>query len=330
MLEQSQTKLKQAEITAAGTMNDLVQARLHSVCPEIDDPEVSKTCGDHQPGKTLGIRKVALVQIESTALLVREEGFDLEAPAVKVAGLFCRAHVGDQMDGLLAVLSPPSDGADRPVFALGERCVGNIKDISGFDMTGNIIKAEHFPFPIQGCCLAGAQDILPLALFHESLQIHTIELPVPEQHHPSSLRNQLLYLADQLDVNPFREMPLLPLGHNPGNGQCPLLVDDADHERHAAAADNTSIDYQHQRSMAQAEQQSLSERKKEGLGIDGIVSDPSLEALDTTLGQCPWNLLGDCGKIRAFTAHDSTDDCGQGIQSTGQMPLGLPWEKRSQ
>ena len=80
--------------------------------------------------------------MKSTALLVREEGFYFKSLAVIVAGFFCRDHVRNQMDGLLAVVSPPSYGENRPVVATSERCVGNIEEITVFHILDHVIKAK--------------------------------------------------------------------------------------------------------------------------------------------------------------------------------------------
>ena len=55
MIEQSQTELEKAEIASVGAVDDLVPPRVHSVRPEIDDPEVGKTSSDHQSRQTLRI-----------------------------------------------------------------------------------------------------------------------------------------------------------------------------------------------------------------------------------------------------------------------------------
>lgn len=72
MIEQPQPKLKEAEIAPFSAMDDLVPAVSHSVRSKVDDPELGERCGDQESAQTSRVREVALVQMKSTAFLIRE------------------------------------------------------------------------------------------------------------------------------------------------------------------------------------------------------------------------------------------------------------------
>lgn len=269
---------------------------------------------------------MALVQMKSAALLVREECLDFEPLAVVPAGFFRRAQIRNQMDGLLAVAPPPRESENGSVLAPSEQRIGYLEEISGTDMSEHIVEAKLLTLPAQLGALARTEDIPPLAFVDQGLEINAIELTVSEQHDLSPLGNQLLHLGHQFDVKVLREVALSSFGHCPSDGQAPLLVDQADHERHATATDDTSIDYQHQREVRQAQKQRLGEREEESLGFHRVIAEPAVEPFDTAVDFRPlttWtsgNFAGNSGKIRALAAHNPTDQTGQGVQSTGHMP----------
>jgi len=166
------------------------------------------------------------------------------------------------------------------------------------------------------------------------LKIDTVELAVAEHQDSGAVGNQSLHLGDQFDVNAFREVALSPLGHNPSNGQCPLFVDKAEHERHATAANNAAVHRKYQTSVAEAQTQSLCERKKERLALDRLVAEPSLKSSHTaldlcTLVSCPdGNLAGNGWKIRTLAAHNPADHGGQSVQAAGKVPSRFFGKKR--
>jgi hypothetical protein len=50
---------------------------------------------------------VTFVQMEATAFLVGEEGFNPKSFAIPVTGFLRQGHIGDQVNRLLAVSTPP-------------------------------------------------------------------------------------------------------------------------------------------------------------------------------------------------------------------------------
>ena len=336
MVKQAQTELEEAEIASVGAMNDLVPSMLHGVLPEVDDPEIGQTCGDQKSGQTHRVRKVTLVDMKPAAFLVREEGFYLKPLPVIAAGLLRRDHVRNEMDGLLAVFSPPSDGEHRSVPSLCKTCAGNVEDFSGGKMICYVIERKFLTIQTQCRGLARTQDVFPLALVQKGLKINPVELAITQQHDLDPVGYQLLYLVHQIDVNSLREVPLFSLRHSPNNRQRPLFVNHTDHERHAAAADNAAVNGEHEGRVTQAPKQRLSKRQKEGLAFHGLVAEPSLEPFYTALGFCPGtfgpsvNLACDGGKIRAPAPYNSADHSGEGIQSAGQVTTRFFGEKSFQ
>jgi|GEM_PF-5212287 len=150
-------------------------------------------------------------------------------------------------------------------------------------MSDHIVKAKLLALPSQCAALAGPQDVAPFALIHQGLKIHTTEFTVAEQHDPSPLGNQLPHLVHQLDVHSLRQVALSSLGYSPHDGQASLLIDQADHERHAATANDASVDYQHQWDVAQTQEQRSSKREEEGLALHRFIAKPSFESFDTSL-----------------------------------------------
>ena len=60
---------------------------------------------------------MTFVDMEAAALLVGEEGFDLEPAAIVSAGLVGVGHIGDQIDWVFVTAAPPADQVQ------GKRCI---------------------------------------------------------------------------------------------------------------------------------------------------------------------------------------------------------------
>jgi len=167
MIEQPQTKLKEAEIAPLIAMDDLFPAVPQGVRSEVDDPEVGKRCGDQESAQTRRVREVALVQMKSSAFLIREQCLNLEPLPIPTAGFFSRGHVRDEMDRLFAVSSPPGDGEKWSVPALREECAWNIKNISRGHVITHVSESKFLPLPSQCRGLARPQSVLPSGLSNE-------------------------------------------------------------------------------------------------------------------------------------------------------------------
>jgi hypothetical protein len=137
--------LEQARVAPVGTMNDLVPAQLNDVRSEIDDPEVREARCDHDSGQTARIRKVALVKMKASTLPVREQGFYFEPPLIIAAGFLGRGHVRNQMDRVLAGVTPPSDGKNRSYSTLVKDALGTTKRSPGFTCSTTSSKRSSSP-----------------------------------------------------------------------------------------------------------------------------------------------------------------------------------------
>ena len=115
MFQQVQAKLEEAQITAVRAMDNLDPAIPLGDHTQVDDPDVGQASRDHQPGQALWIRDVALVQVESSALLIGEESLNSEPFGVPVAGFWHQFHVGHQVDGCFVSALPPGDDQHRAV-----------------------------------------------------------------------------------------------------------------------------------------------------------------------------------------------------------------------
>ena len=68
-------------------MNEVLPAVSDSDNSEIDDPDIGQTSRNHQTCQAHRIGQMALVQVEATALLIREERFDVEAFGIVIASV---------------------------------------------------------------------------------------------------------------------------------------------------------------------------------------------------------------------------------------------------
>lgn len=109
ILDPIQAQAKKAFVRTIGTDNQA--AIVGSNHPEslTDHPDISQASSNQHAAKTNGIGKMALVNVKATAFLVGEEGFDLEAAAIKTAGLIRIGQVGNQEDGFFVATTPPAN-----------------------------------------------------------------------------------------------------------------------------------------------------------------------------------------------------------------------------
>lgn len=74
---------------------------------EIDNPDVGKTSRKHDPSEPLGVGNATFMQVKAATFLVREEGFNAHPFAIPVAGFFDQLEVGDEIDRLGTIGTPP-------------------------------------------------------------------------------------------------------------------------------------------------------------------------------------------------------------------------------
>jgi hypothetical protein len=93
MVENPQTELEQAQVATISPMNNFVEFATKRPKPKPHNPKVSQASGNHQLSKSTWVRKMTLVQVETTALLVREKGFYFETVSIPIAGFFFQIQV---------------------------------------------------------------------------------------------------------------------------------------------------------------------------------------------------------------------------------------------
>jgi hypothetical protein len=179
---------------------------------------------------------------------------------------------------LLAGKHQESKMPEKTIALLCKQGVRDVNALPGLDVVSHVPVGELLTVPVEDDVGAGAKHILPFPSVHQGLQINAIKFSIPEKDHPRLRRNQFFNLSDQLKVELFRKMPFLSFGYNPSQGQYPFLVDDSNHERHATPPHNAPIDDQIQGKVAKTLEQSLGERKKVRLAVDGVIFQPSMEA----------------------------------------------------
>jgi hypothetical protein len=108
-------------------------------------------------------------------------------------------------------------------------------------------------------------------------------------------------------------MALVPLHDNPSNGQRPLSVDHAHHQRLALPSHLTTIHRQEQYAMGyETSQQYFGVGHEADLGIDPLVLHPAGEPFDLAFPLGPvGHLAGDRGQIGSLAAHDTADECSK-------------------
>ena len=100
MLQQVQAQLEKAQVTAVRSVDDFDPVVSFGQRTQMNDPDVSQASGDHEPSQAPRVRDMALVQVEASAFLVGEEGFDAESLGVPVASFFHQFHIGDEVERL--------------------------------------------------------------------------------------------------------------------------------------------------------------------------------------------------------------------------------------
>jgi hypothetical protein len=109
------------------------------------------------------------------------------------------------------------------------------------------IETKGLTFPRRHRALGRAAHIAPARLVERRLQCRPIALAVAQQHYLCPLGEARAYQVDQSDMQLLGKMPLRALPHAPRQRQGTPLIDDWEHQRHTATADDTAIHHQHER-----------------------------------------------------------------------------------
>ena len=97
MFEQVQAEFEEAQVTAVRTVDDFDPIISLGNDAQVDNPDVGQASCNHQPSQTRWLRDVALMQVETAAFLIREQGFNAEPLFIPIAGLLRQFHVGNQV-----------------------------------------------------------------------------------------------------------------------------------------------------------------------------------------------------------------------------------------
>ena len=96
-----------------------------------------------------------------------------------------------------------------------------------------------------------------------------------------------------------------------------------DHQRGTPAAHAAAIHDEHYRLQSEMPQQDIRIGQKVHLLQDVSVVAPPRKAFDAALGLgAIGDLRGDMGQLGALAAHDAADKRSQGVEMTGEVPLG--------
>jgi hypothetical protein len=263
---------------------------------------------------------MALVQIESPAFLVREEGFNPEALFIELTGVLVRSHVADQADGLFAVLPPPTDREHRAILPLREEY---IRDADALAALGGIRQSPEMKWlalMVQCDAPGRSADVLPFPFIHDGLEIDSVKFPIAQEDHSSAVWNKGLNFLDQSDVKTLREVSLLSPAYYPSNGQSPLSVNQRHHERNTPSSHGASIHHQHQGQMGQTAKKRTSKRKKVDIRADSCILQPAPQLLLTAFGFSRSRRLS-CNfwKLAAPTSNDATDKSRKGVEVPGEI-----------
>jgi len=299
-------------------MNDPVQPCPDCLHPQENHPIVSEAGRDQKVCEPIGDRDVRFVDMETLAFMVPEECLDLETFGVDPTGFLRRLEVGDQMDGLLAVLSPPSDGVDRSVFFVSEQDSGGKEVFPPLAMRDHGVKAKRFTLPVEYGALCRAANIGPLPVADNRLEIDSIKLTITNQGNFCPFRYQLPHFLHQLDMYRLGQVSLFVSHNGPGYGKKLLAIHNPNVESHTATPHDRAIHYKNQRLLGKRHQQSTGYGKKVSPKMVGSVIEPSRKALFSTCRSCfRTNLPGDFWQLCAAASHDCTDKGCKGGKMLG-------------
>lgn len=79
VVEQAQPELKEAEVHSRGPVKLAIPAVVQALRAKINHPQVRQRNSHQKPGEPLRSRNMAFVDVEASALLIREQRFDLIA-----------------------------------------------------------------------------------------------------------------------------------------------------------------------------------------------------------------------------------------------------------
>lgn len=118
ILEPVKAEAEQTLVTAVGAVNETQTTLTQDLNAEKNEPEVGQTGGNKQIAETVGVSKVALVQLKTATLLIGKEGLHPATACIEGASLRRQLHVGDEVDRGIVLVSPPGDNLERAIGGL--------------------------------------------------------------------------------------------------------------------------------------------------------------------------------------------------------------------
>jgi hypothetical protein len=208
MFQQIETQLKQTQITPVGAMGDSYPAVSFGYDTQINDPNVSQTSGYQQAGNPLWVKDMALLQMEATTFLVGEKGFNAKSFPVSVTSFFSQSHIGDQINRLFGVPTPPSHDENRTIFVLSNEDIRQRETITWLEK--NLLQGKLVAIVVYQTVLGSATNVFPTIIGNVCLELVAIKLPVSQKDDITFFWQQGLERLNQLAVR-FREnVPCCP------------------------------------------------------------------------------------------------------------------------
>ena len=133
---------------------------------------------------------MAFMDKEASAFFIGEEGLDLEAFFVPIAGFADQFKIGDQENGLCKTFLPPADGGHRAVSLASELDIGEADAIAG--PQAQVCERERELFFVQLRILGCPADIQPVQGLDRRLELDPIEFTVSQEDHRAIFGNDLL------------------------------------------------------------------------------------------------------------------------------------------
>ena len=183
-----------------------------------------------------------------------------------MASLVSTFHVCYEVERLVTALSPPSQPRYRSIASVGKQRLRHDKHFPWLEMSYGLLVGEPVLVPTQDVGFGCTQNIVPTPVLHNALQIDAIKFSISKEHDIRLIRDHPFNTLNQFHVLLFAEVPFFLFFDQPSDGQRSLLVDDSDHESHAAPPNDGPINHQDQCGMGQCPQDLLNEREEE----DGV------------------------------------------------------------
>src|SRR5690606_23519658 len=169
---------------------------------------------------------MALMNVEASAFLVGKEGLNPKALPIVTAGLIGLFEVGDQKDGFFILSTPPANGVERDRRSLREANLRQRKEVSWLQwiVSKRLVCGAGLDINL-GC---SAQNVLPSRVFfHPEEHFGRIVLRIAQQDDLATFWQEWLNLFQYLNMAFRAGMAFLALVDQPGNRQCPFLIQDS-------------------------------------------------------------------------------------------------------